>query len=143
MNTTTFKQSQQTETLASKAWVDGRTIFLELTDGRIFGFPADRFRILSRASDAELKQVTLRLNGYALRWEDLDEDITVPGVVAGHFELPPTRRRAMAVAEVPAPYRTVRRKPRPLTKRRDAGKDRRKSTSCREKPDKPRSGKSG
>jgi len=29
------------------------------------------------------------LAGYAMRWEELDEDITVPGVVAGHFELPP------------------------------------------------------
>ena len=26
--------------------------------------------------------------GFALRWETLDEDITVPGVVAGNFELP-------------------------------------------------------
>jgi len=33
-------------------------------------------------------EVTLRLDGYALRWESLDEDITVPGVVAGHFQLP-------------------------------------------------------
>jgi hypothetical protein len=32
--------------------------------------------------------VTLELGGYALRWEKLDEDITVPGVVAGHFQLP-------------------------------------------------------
>jgi hypothetical protein len=32
--------------------------------------------------------VRLELNGYALRWEKLDEDITVPGVVAGHFQLP-------------------------------------------------------
>jgi len=29
------------------------------------------------------------LEGYAVRWEELDEDITVPGVVAGHFQLPP------------------------------------------------------
>jgi hypothetical protein len=36
-----------------------------------------------------LKKVTVELNGYALRWEELDEDITVPGVVAGHFQLPP------------------------------------------------------
>jgi hypothetical protein len=32
--------------------------------------------------------VTLELNGYALRWEELDEDLTVPGVVAGRFQLP-------------------------------------------------------
>jgi hypothetical protein len=24
----------------------------------------------------------------ALRWESLDEDITVPGIVAGNFQLP-------------------------------------------------------
>jgi len=24
-----------------------------------------------------------------LRWEELDEDITVPGIVAGWFQLPP------------------------------------------------------
>jgi hypothetical protein len=28
------------------------------------------------------------LNGYALRWESLDEDIIVPGIVAGDFQLP-------------------------------------------------------
>jgi len=36
----------------------------------------------------KLKEVTLRLNGYALRWESLDEDITVPGILAGNFQLP-------------------------------------------------------
>jgi hypothetical protein len=78
----------ETETCALRAWAEGRLIFLELTDGRIVGFPADRFKILRAASDDELKQVTLELNGYALRWENLDEDITVNGVVSGHFQLP-------------------------------------------------------
>jgi hypothetical protein len=69
-------------------------IFLELTDGRIIGFPADRFKILRAASDDELKQVSLELNGYALRWENLDEDITVNGVVSGRFQLPLPERAA-------------------------------------------------
>jgi hypothetical protein len=69
-------------------WVEKRTVFLELVDGRIVGFPADRFKILSAASDDELQEVRLELNGYALRWERLDEDYTVPGVVAGHFQQP-------------------------------------------------------
>jgi len=66
------------------------TIFVELTDGRIVGFPADRFRILKSATNEQLKAVTLRLDGFALRWEELDEDLTVPGVVAGNFQLPPS-----------------------------------------------------
>ena len=78
----------ETETCALRAWAEGRMIFLELTDGRIVGFPADRFKILRAASDDELKQVTLELNGYAIRWEKLDEDITVNGVVSGRFQLP-------------------------------------------------------
>ena len=76
------------EPSAIRVWVEGRIVFVELTDRRIVGFPADRFEILKNATDEQLKGVTLRLNGYALRWETLDEDITVPGVVAGEFQLP-------------------------------------------------------
>ena len=88
MTSTAVKYSVTTEPAAIKAWSEGRTIYLELTDGRIIGFPADRFIILKKASTEELKEVSLRLNGFALRWENLDEDITVPGVVAGNFQLP-------------------------------------------------------
>ena len=82
MNSTTA----EFEVLASRVWVDRRTVFVELTDGRQLGFPADRFDRLSQASNEQLQKVTLRLNGYALRWEDLDEDITVRGVFEGRFQ---------------------------------------------------------
>lgn len=88
MSTIIREPAAETETAAVRVWVENRTIFLELVDGRILGFPAARFKILSAASDQELREVRLELNGYALRWENLDEDITVPGVVAGHFQLP-------------------------------------------------------
>jgi hypothetical protein len=88
MSSTAVKYPVNNEPTAIKAWAEGRIIFLELTDGRIIGFPADRFKILKRASTEELKQVSLRLNGFALRWKNLDEDITVPGIVAGNFQLP-------------------------------------------------------
>ena len=78
----------ETEAVAIRAWAVGRLVFVELTDGRQIAFPADRFRILCKASDDELKAVALRLNGAALRWEALDEDISVQGIVAGHFQLP-------------------------------------------------------
>jgi len=76
------------EPIAIKAWAINRIISVELTDGRMISFPADRFKILSKATDEELKAVEIRLNGYALRWENLDEDITVKGIVAGNFQLP-------------------------------------------------------
>lgn len=79
------------ESLALRAWVEGRIVFLELHDGRIFGFPADRYRRLRDASDFQLRSVTVELGGAALRWDEIDEDLAVRGVVAGHFELPPPR----------------------------------------------------
>lgn len=99
MTTTAAEERIHTEALALRVWVEGQRIFLELTDGRIVGFPAARFRRLRDASDKQLRDVVLRLNGYALRWETLDEDITVPGVVAGHFELPLATGGELAPAE--------------------------------------------
>ena len=89
MNTILADTHLATEPAALSAWAEKRTIFVELTDGRIVGFPADRFKILAAATDEQLSKVTVELNGYALRWEELDEDLTVPGVVAGRFQCPP------------------------------------------------------
>jgi hypothetical protein len=88
MTFTSALDHEDIEPSAISVWTKKRTIFMELTDGRIIGFPADRFKLLSNATNSQLKDVTLRLNGFALRWEELDEDITVPGVIAGNFQLP-------------------------------------------------------
>jgi hypothetical protein len=69
-------------------------IYVELTDGRVVGFPASRFRRLDAATDKQLQDVRLEVNGTALRWEDLDEDLTVGGIVAGRFQLPLPDRAA-------------------------------------------------
>ncbi len=109
------------EPAGMNAWVENRMVFVELTDGRIIGFPADRFKILKSASDRELAEVQLRLNGYALRWENLDEDITVAGVIAGNFQLPPADGykspavKKNRVSEAAAPHKTTR-KPGKATK---------------------------
>jgi hypothetical protein len=83
----TFNHSEL-EFVATRAWVENRTVFMELTDGRQIGFPAARFIRLANATDAQLANVTLRLQGAALRWEELDEDITVTGAALGRFQAP-------------------------------------------------------
>jgi hypothetical protein len=55
-------------------------VFVELTDQRNVGFPANRFRRLRDASEPELAEARLEVGGAALRWESLDEDLTVEGV---------------------------------------------------------------
>lgn len=78
--------TDNTDPVAIRVWAKRRTVFIERTDGRIVGFPASRFRRLKQASDDQLRNITIEVNGYA-RWEELDEDVTVPGIVAGRFEL--------------------------------------------------------
>ena len=84
MNTTADDVSH----VATRAWAEHDMVFIELIDGRHIGFPAHRFKLLAKATDAELAQVKLRASGTALRWEDLDEDLTVKGIVEGRFQLP-------------------------------------------------------
>lgn len=66
---------------AIDAWVEGRNITLRLSNARQIVFPADDFPLLASASAAQLAQITLRLNGTALRWEEIDEDISLRGIV--------------------------------------------------------------
>jgi len=87
MNTTADKVTKEKETVAVAVRAEGRTIIVELYDGRTVSFPADRYKILHKAKDHELRPVTLRAGGTALRWENLDEDLTVEGIVAGRFQL--------------------------------------------------------
>lgn len=88
MSTIIDEVELQQEPVACRAWTEQRTIFIKLHDGRIIGFPASRFRRLREATNEELSEVKVEINGFALRWENLDEDITVPGIVNGRFELP-------------------------------------------------------
>ena len=65
MTSITHESSVNVEPAALRVWVEARTVFLELADGRIVGFPADRFKILSTASNEQLQEVQLELNGFS------------------------------------------------------------------------------
>ena len=73
---------------AVRAWTVNRKVHVELTDGREIAFPADRFAILRAATAEQLAAVRIRLDGAALRWDELDEDLTTLGIVEGRFQLP-------------------------------------------------------
>ena len=72
---------------AVRAWTEGRTVLFELTDGRVFGFPAAASERLARATDTEFAAVKVSANGYGLRWEGVDEEISVPGMVSRRLDL--------------------------------------------------------
>ena len=46
MNSTSLNPTVVVEPAALQAWTEKRFVYLELTDGRIIGFPSDRFCLL-------------------------------------------------------------------------------------------------
>jgi len=79
------RAADRSEPQAQGVRYDRRTglVELALTNGCFFSFPAARTEGLHTASAAALERVEIVGNGYALRWEALDADLTVPGLVAG------------------------------------------------------------
>ncbi len=61
---------------------------MELNDGREVSFPADNFTRLRNASPDLLAKVQIEARGKALRWEELDEDLTVAGILAERWHPP-------------------------------------------------------
>jgi hypothetical protein len=76
------------ETVAVRCWVEDRRVWLELADQRLVSFPASKYPLLAKAPQDLLGKVTLRLDGLALRWDELDEDIWVDDAVCGRFPRP-------------------------------------------------------
>ena len=66
---------------ATKVWFDADSLWVDLSDGRTLSVPLAWFPKLLLASPAELELVTISTRG--LHWEDLDEDISIEGLLAG------------------------------------------------------------
>lgn len=76
-----------TEPAALRAWAENGRVFIELHDEREISFPAHKFTRLAAATPKQLAAVRVRAEGSALRWDEIDEDISVEGIVRGIFEL--------------------------------------------------------
>jgi hypothetical protein len=63
--------------------VTDETLGVELSDGRSLAVPLTWFPRLLRATPQERSNWRLIGGGEGLRWEDLDEDISVESLIAG------------------------------------------------------------
>lgn len=59
------------------------TLSVDLSDGRSISVPLAWYPRLSHASSAERKRWRLIGRGSGIHWDDLDEDISVDGLLAG------------------------------------------------------------
>ncbi len=70
---------------ATAARFDEHAMWVDPTDGRTLGVPLAWFPRLLRASAAARQRVEISRLG--LRWEDLNEDISVAGLLAGRSDM--------------------------------------------------------
>jgi len=73
------------ETQALSVWVENGMVCLRLADEREIRFPAAKNRRLAKALPEQLSKVELICNGTGLHWPDLDEDLSVQGILEGRF----------------------------------------------------------
>ncbi len=70
---------------ATKVRFDDDTMWVDLTDGRTVGVPLAWFPRLLNATPAQRARVELSRTG--LHWEELDEDISIAGLIAGRGDM--------------------------------------------------------
>jgi hypothetical protein len=62
---------------------DDHTMWVELSDGRSLGIPLAWFPRLLRASAEQRSLYRISASGNGLHWDEIDEDISVAGLLHG------------------------------------------------------------
>ena len=75
----------ETEVKASRAWVEDGLVCIRLADEREIRFPAAKNRRLRKGTPEQVAHVELICEGTGLHWPDLDEDLSVAGILDGRL----------------------------------------------------------
>jgi hypothetical protein len=70
---------------ALKAWYKDGQIHMILSDRKEVIFPVDVNKKLREATPEQLSKLKLICNGTGLHWPDLDEDLSVTGILEGRY----------------------------------------------------------
>jgi hypothetical protein len=73
---------------ATRAFFENGYICIRLEDEREIRFPVSKNRRLRNASPEQLVNIELICDGTGLHWPDLDEDLSVIGIIEGRFGMP-------------------------------------------------------
>lgn len=68
---------------AENVTITDHTLSVELRDGRTISVPLAWFPRLLHATTEEQNQWRLLGKGHGIRWEDIDEDISIEGLLTG------------------------------------------------------------
>lgn len=68
-----------------KAWVENRMICMLMSDNKEIRFPVAANKKLQDATDKQKNNIEIICGGTGLHWPDLDEDLSVTGIIEGRF----------------------------------------------------------
>lgn len=71
------------EPIATEVSISEESIQISLEDGRTVSVPLSWFPRLFHGSSQERNHVVIEGKGHGLHWPDLDEDISIEGLIAG------------------------------------------------------------
>ena len=69
--------------LAQNVEITSETLSVDLSDGRTISVPLEWYPRLFHGTPAERKHWRLIGSGHGIHWENLDEDISVEGLISG------------------------------------------------------------
>lgn len=64
--------------------INNEALTVELADGRTVSLSISWYPRLYHATDEERQNLQIIGSGSGLHWEDIDEDISIEGIIAGH-----------------------------------------------------------
>ena len=70
---------------ATKAWYENGRVCLLLSDKKEIRFPAALNSKLRDATTEQVSNIMIICDGTGLHWPDLDEDLSVTGILEGRF----------------------------------------------------------
>ena len=75
------------EASATKVWFDQYNMWISLSDGRQLSVPLEYFPRLLNAKLSQRENYVLSGNGTGIHWDEIDEDISVSGLLMGKKDL--------------------------------------------------------
>ena len=70
---------------AIKAWYEDGRICLLLSDKKEIRFPVELNKCFISATSEQLNNIEIICDGTGLHWPDLDEDLSITGIIEGRF----------------------------------------------------------
>lgn len=70
---------------AKKAWYENEMICILMSDNREIRFPVYLNEKFRNASEQQLSNIEVICGGTGIHWPDIDEDLSVTGIIEGKF----------------------------------------------------------